>query len=156
MTKIYLAASYARKNEMRGVRDVLAAAGHTVTSTWIDRPEDLEGISKDKKKRLMQETPLIYQGFALQDSEDLSKANVLVMFTGDDKSTGVRHTEFGMALVLGMDIVIVGPRENVFQCVDGIYHYNSWDELCIETWRGAAISEAEQLVRDIFLKDRNK
>lgn len=151
MTKIYLAASYARKDEMRGVRDVLVAAGHTVTSTWIDLPDDMECDNKDKKKRLMQEAPLIYQGFALQDVEDLCKADTLVMFTGDDKSTGGRHTEFGMALTRNMYIVIVGPRENVFHCIDGIYRYNSWRELCIETWRGVALMEAEAHVRDIFL-----
>lgn len=150
MTKIYLAASYARKNEMRGVRDVLVAAGHTVTSTWIDRPDDLEGLSTDKKKRFMQETPLIYVGFAQQDIDDLCNASVLIMFTGDDKSTGGRHTEFGIAMVLGIEVVIVGPRENVFHCFDSIWHHNSWAELCTDLWKGAAVIEAEGVLKELL------
>jgi len=37
--KIYLAASYTRADEMRGVRDVLAAVGNEITARWIDHAQ---------------------------------------------------------------------------------------------------------------------
>lgn len=151
MTKIYLASSYARKDEMRGVRDVLVAAGHIVTSSWIDLPDDT--VNPGIKNKMMQSAPLRFSGYAEQDASDLCDAHLFIMFTGDEKgkeSSGGRHTELGFALALEVIVVIIGPRENVFQCLPGIVNYETWREFCLDLWKGASLLEAEKAVRDIF------
>lgn len=147
MTRIYLAASYARKNEMRGIRDVLDTAGYIITSRWIDQDGEYKKgvVSSD----LYQEDPRIGYKFAQRDVIDISEADVFMMFTGDGLSSGGRHTEFGLASVAPniKAIIVIGPRENVFQCHPGIIQFPNWDQFCLHLWNGLAIAQAEFIVR---------
>lgn len=83
--KIYLAARYSRNDEMRGVRDVLTALGHEVTSRWIDLHP---GVFGDQRKLEQSFTPEFlgaeteFCGRVAQiDIDDLFGANALVCFT---------------------------------------------------------------------------
>ena len=126
--KIYLAARYSRNAEMRGVRDVLEAFGHEVTSRWIDQHGGnlLESIVAEK----LNADPEGCAHYALVDLEDLQAADVVISFTSaGGGGKGGRHIEFGLALGLGKHVVIVGPRENVFHTLPNIEWYPDWAHL---------------------------
>ena len=68
--------------------------------------------------------PMEGQPFALDDAADLQDAEVVISFTETPRSTyGTavvgRHVEFGMALAWGKRLIVIGPRENVFQTMPG-------------------------------------
>jgi hypothetical protein len=83
--------------------------------------------------------------FALADLEDLRKADTLIAFTdaSDRYSSGGRHVEFGVAVERGMEIYVIGPRENVFYALPEVNWFPTWQEFVIgssqELWR--SISE---------------
>ncbi len=101
--KIYVAASFPRRDEARLLGLALEDAGHEITSGWMM----LKGKS--------------YFGDdwageveAVRDLQDVRDCDVLVSITGDTESHGGRHSELGIALALGKRIIIVGPKEQVF------------------------------------------
>lgn len=152
-TKVYLAASYARKREMRKYRDELVKMGCAVTSRWIDNADNYE--TSDVSYELMQSDPELCVRYANSDLSDIGVADIFIMFTGDKKSSGGRHTEFGIAMMmLGSSnlraICIVGPRENVFQCSPYIWYYEDWSSFLKGVSVGNSILEAEKVVRDMF------
>ena len=150
MSKIYLAASYARKDEMRGCRDVLKAAGHEITSSWIDRNSQY-GVHSDVDLDYMQGDPEFCSRFAARDIDDMFESEIIIMFTGDTSSSGGRHTEFGIAMCMNdlRGICIIGPRENVFQCHPNIYHYPDWSNFCIHMWEGSELTKLDRYLNDM-------
>jgi hypothetical protein len=126
--KIYLAARYSRNDEMRGVRDVLEAFGHTITSRWIDQHGGnlLESFVAEK----LNADPGDCAKYAQIDMDDLQAADVVVSFTSaGGGGKGGRHVEFGVALGLGKRLVVVGPRENVFHTLTGVEWYPDWSRM---------------------------
>jgi hypothetical protein len=103
--KVYLSSRYARMDELKSYRDQLLAAGHECTSRWLDG-----GTFENNAAN------------AQIDVADVLAADVLVNFTDEAvehsphpyAARGGRHVEFGLALGIGLHLVIVGPRENVF------------------------------------------
>jgi len=134
MSKIYLAARYSRNDEMRGVRDVLQALGHEVTSRWIDQHGGnlLESFVAEK----LNAQPDECAKYARVDLEDLEAADTVISFTSaGGGGKGGRHVEFGLALGLGKRLVIVGPRENVFHTLPAIEWYPDWSRM-VMAWSG--------------------
>ncbi len=126
--KIYLAAQYERHDEMRGVRDVLQALGHQVTSRWIDQHggDALEAATADQ----LDKEPEKCAKFALADIEDLEAADTVMSFTRPGGGgRGGRHVEFGYAIRGGKRLVLVGPREHVFHTLPQVEHYPDWPHL---------------------------
>lgn len=127
MARIYLAASYGRKEEMQKyAKDIENKELGVVTSRWIYRPGTC-----DVDVKMLHRTPDLCKKFALHDMEDMEASNCFILFTGDSLSTGGRHTELGMALRMKCieAIYIIGPRENVFQCLDyKVHQFSSWKE----------------------------
>ncbi|SRR6266699_3918706 len=124
--RIYLASRYSRFRELQGYRAELEAAGHTITSRWIngDHQIDDAGLSTQAK-----ESERIR--FAQEDRDDLLKADWVVSFTEAPRSSnsrGGRHVEHGFALALGKRVVVVGYRENVFHCLPEIEFFSTWEE----------------------------
>lgn len=98
---LYLAARYGEQLEMRRWRDVLQAAGHVVTARWIDGKHD--GLPPSQ--------------CAQDDLEDIDAADVLIIWSPRHhfgNGRGGRHVEVGYAIGLGIPIILVGERENVF------------------------------------------
>ena len=126
--KIYLAAAYERNEEMRGVRDVLEAHGHMVTSRWIDQHEGEvpEAIGADS----LAANPDAHYRYALIDLEDLREAELVISFTGAP-GRGGHHIEFGAALILEKRLILVGPRENVFHALPAVQWYPDWSRLAM-------------------------
>lgn len=126
--KIYLAAAYARQNEMQGVRDVLEALGHEVTSTWIDRTTEPPGGIGAAELIIVPETAAEY---ARTDLADIDRTEVVVSFTGEG-TRGGRHTDYGYALGRGKYLIGVGPREHIFHALANEW-YRDWTALMLAT-----------------------
>lgn len=125
--KIYLASNYTRRLEMVERGRELEAAGHTITSSWIDGHHDVPGREIDNGVSYTAEDQEI-RGWALEDVADLNKADCIIHFTGESgRARGGRHTEFGMALSVGKRCIVVGPRENVFHYLHVVEHYPHWE-----------------------------
>lgn len=103
--KAYVAGSWLRRDEIRGYAEELKKCGVQVTSRWIYTHGGLDN-----------------EVAALEDLEDIRKADTLISFTSDSSvgyNTGGRHVEFGYAWALGHDMIIIGPQENVFHSLVG-------------------------------------
>ena len=121
--KVYLAARYSRKDEMREYADRLHRADHHVTSRWVEVKHNVEDIDRDHE---------LASRYASEDSEDLTAADAVVVFTEHPRkelTRGGRHVEFGMALALQKRLFVVGPPENVFYALPQVEVYCTWDQL---------------------------
>ena len=110
MKKIYLAAQFARREELRAYAALLRGAGFETTSTWLDTTNLINGKmsnnSDDDNARR-----------AVQDIVDVERADGVLFFSEDPLvgiPRGARHVEFGYALAQGKELAIIGGRENVF------------------------------------------
>lgn len=123
---VYLAAGYDRAWEMREFRDALQPFGWVVTSRWIDNKPDDKPIgthdlavpAEDATGDVLLASGDIYRRAHIQNlknTEDLTRAASFILFTRTPSTNGGRHTELGMALALRKRIIVIGPRENVFQ-----------------------------------------
>ena len=116
--RIYLAARFDRSIEMLEVAASLARAGHFVTSRWIHGRQNAPDLVS-----------------AIEDVEDLADADCLVSFTEQPNrgvswaARGGRHVEFGVALVTGKRLCVVGPRENIFHHLPRVETYTTVAEL---------------------------
>lgn len=122
--KVYLAARYSRRDELRSFRAVLIGGGFEVTSRWLG-----EGTPLDHKMSDLSEE---YQRVSAEvDLEDIDAADYLILYSEDpDKGTprGGRHVEFGYALAKGKSIIVIGPKENIFHALPGIQHVRfTWE-----------------------------
>jgi hypothetical protein len=117
--RIYLAARYDRRHEMRDVARRLRAAGHAITSIWI------EGLHEGVPEVIS----------AIDDWDGVAEADCVVSFTEHPTDNvswaarGGRHVEFGIGLALGKRLCVVGPRENIFHHLSGVEVYATVAEL---------------------------
>lgn len=134
MSKIYLASRYSRHEEMRRARSVLESNGHIVTSRWIDHHRDRNAVigripeEASFTREKLSEDPSFCSSYALDDFEDILSCDILLSFNGGGRNGG-RHVEFGLAYASGKRVVIIGERENVFHCLEGVGCYPSLEEL---------------------------
>ncbi|HET8894684.1 MAG TPA: hypothetical protein VFM96_11370 [Gaiellaceae bacterium] len=122
--RIYLAARFARQAELRAAADELEEAGAKVVARWLYSPRALaeQELGSDLRGSEM----------AAMDLADIQSADVCIAFTetaGSPTGRGGRHTELGIALALGLRIIVVGPREHVFHCLPSIEHYETWSDV---------------------------
>ena len=131
---IYLAARYSRLEELNTYAEDLRAVGHRVEARWLLGDHQIhEGT--DKVEAATVSVPVEGRAFALDDYEDVVKADALIAFSEEPRaakaSRGGRHVEFGMALAWGKKVIVVGPRENVFHTLPQVEHFWHWaDALC--------------------------
>jgi|SRR6185312_14622810 len=123
---IYLAAQYERKDEMRTVRDRLEAMGYKVTSRWIDQLDQDEGLGHE----ILTADPTRGRPYAYKDIEDIDACELFILFTsGTGGGRGGYHTEFGYALARAKEIILVGPRENVFHTMLIVTRFETTEQL---------------------------
>ena len=143
--KVYLAGRYSRKEELKGYADQIRAAGHEVTSRWLQGDHQVREASDAETDSVS--VPVDGRPYALDDFEDLGLSDVVVSFTetprkGGD-SRGGRHVEFGLALAWDKRVLVVGPRENVFHTLPQVLHFWEWGQEVVEIlserwlWDGA-------------------
>jgi len=121
--KIYLAAKFLRRDNIRPFRDEIWSLGHEVVSTWLDevkRPTDMDSATFKKK-------------LAMKDIAEVISADLLILDTFAASETGGKEVEFGVALGRFQTklIWIVGPKRNVFhELADK--HFEYWVQVMEE------------------------
>ncbi len=125
---IYLAARYSRNAEMRDYRDQIEAAGHKVTSRWIDLHPDVVGdFSESFKPDVLNTEPERCAPLGQHDLDDIDRADMVLSFTGVGGKGG-RHVEFGYGLARGKRMLLVGPREHIFHSLSVVEVFASWPQ----------------------------
>ena len=128
---IYLAARYSRLGELQGYAYDLRAIGHRVHARWLLGDHQIhEGA--DKVESALVSVPIEGRPFAEDDYEDVYNADMLIAFSEAPRtggaSRGGRHVELGLALAWGKEVVVVGPRENVFHTLPEVAHFWRWGD----------------------------
>ncbi len=122
--KVYLAARYLRKKEIKSLVPLLAANNITTTSKWLDE-------TFSETANLDEFTPTFCRATAYIDLADIEEADTFVFFSEDPKigtPRGGRHVEFGYALARGKRMIAIGGQENIFHYLPEIVHYSTVDD----------------------------
>lgn len=124
--KIYLAARFSRREQLREIAAELRRLGHVVTSRWLET----EFVHRPNENAAA--PPEYRQKYALIDLEDVKAADTVVSFTEAEGTPnagrGGRHVEFGYALALEKAAVVIGHRENLFHEHPAVTFFEShWD-----------------------------
>ena len=118
--KIYIAASFGRREFLRGVRNEIVTAKHTLTSSWLDELEE-NPLDAETRARHM----------AIKDLVEVGQADLIILETGDSRSTGGKNTEWGYSLAQPDKARwIVGPFESIFHRLAD-RRFNNWKE-CLD------------------------
>jgi hypothetical protein len=125
--KIYIAAKYQRRFELRTLRDALQSMGHPVTSQWLDNAEESKGQA----------------AAAEMDVADVLAADAIVFIgepRGSKNSGGGRWFELGVAYQAGKICHAIlpppleeytderGRNESVFTSLPTFYRHESVEE----------------------------
>jgi nucleoside 2-deoxyribosyltransferase len=124
--KIYLAARYSKRPTLQRWAEKLQELGHEIVSRWALRNSDHKLVDGLSPKAATDERIR----FAEEDIEDLIQCDMVVSLMEEPrgKGRGGRHVEFGYALALHKDMVIIGPKETVFHELPQIDHFTSFEE----------------------------
>lgn len=134
--RVYIAARFSRRQEANWLANQLKVAGCEIASRWVLPDCDhilatgLSAQAEDSERRR----------FAIEDIQDLKRANWLVSLQEEPRSNGRggRHVEFGYAVAAGIPITVTGPRETVFHHLPGLEHYETKEQFLADLWRGGA------------------
>ena len=123
--KVYLAARFSRREEMRRHAEELLGLGHEVTAQWVvGRAE-----ASHHPDRVSGHTEAYEAIVSVEDLKDVADADCIICFSEQPRSTntrGGRHVEFGLAVAGEKRIILVGPRENVFHFLPQVEHFADW------------------------------
>jgi hypothetical protein len=142
MNQFYLASRYSRREELCRYRSqlnhIFKAIGWKVQARWLDGEHQWDGK--------MLEVANAYEGgadqippeaarFAEDDWEDVLAADIVINFTEQPRSPngfgrGGRHVEYGIALGMGKQVIVVGHRENIFHLLPVVQFVPDWGD-CI-------------------------
>jgi len=123
--KIYLAAQYSWRKVVKGYAKQLESLGHEVTATWLQERKGLGTELSDLSNRFLRE-------HAKADYNDIVRADCVVLFSvGPTELTkrGGRHVEFGLGYALGKQMIVCGPKENIFHYLDDVVCFNNFEDL---------------------------
>lgn len=108
---IYIAAPFHAREEARELKDLLEAAGHVVTSTWIT--SHLDNYADLSSEELSHE--------ANHDAEGVGRCEILILLNNAGLSTmGGMHVELGLAIAWNKRVMIIGEPSNLFHHLPGI------------------------------------
>jgi hypothetical protein len=113
MRKIYLAAPFEWIDRMKAYAGQLRALGFEVTSRWLDEQDkggDTDLTDADGGTQL-DKTELAIQ-FAVRDIRNILSADTVIEFNpGKALIRNTRLAEFGGALFLGKQCIVIGPED---------------------------------------------
>lgn len=115
--KVYLAGRFSRRHEFRQFADALSAAGHEVTSSWL--------YSDDLHANLGGFHSYSAASAAERDLADVRAATVCIAFTEEPErrqGRGGRHVEVGVAIAIGLKLIVVGDPEHIFHLLPDVQH----------------------------------
>lgn len=103
--RVYVAASFEQRDEVRRLYDHLREAGHSITADWTTHKEIVSLESAEEREALKRQ-------YAIEDTEGVTSATVYALMVGERKSTGA-HIELGIALGAGIGrICLIGTPDN--------------------------------------------
>jgi hypothetical protein len=124
---MYLAAAYSRRLELYEYAKRLEDNGFWVNARWVLEGHDIpEGTSDKEAARLRAK-------WAQEDWDDINKSTMVVSFTDgtldyQSRKRGGRHVEFGIGLASDKEMVLIGPRENVFHHLPEVKQFADFEK----------------------------
>lgn len=126
---IYLAARYERRLELVEYAKELEKLGHKITSRWLKT----EDFPKDADPQTVFD---LSRKYAEDDLIDVENSDTVIVFTDKPKTVlkgGGMFVELGYAIAACKNVVIVGPRENIFCFFRDIkYQFDTWEQFLKE------------------------
>ena len=128
--KLYLAAPYGDRLQLKEKADELTALGFEITSRWVHGEHDLGRSIPD------------FRRYAKEDWVDIIQADALVVFIPQEPerkilepypTTGGHHVELGIALATGKEILLVGQPANIFHLLPQIHTFDHWNNDVLTT-----------------------
>jgi nucleoside 2-deoxyribosyltransferase len=120
--KVYVAGPYSWRDRIKEFILELEVIGIESTASWIYE-------EASPAATLDQFSDIQNQKTALIDVQDIQRADVIVVFTidplGPSMPRGGRHWETGYAYALGKEVVLVGPKENIFSFLPDVIQFSS-------------------------------
>jgi hypothetical protein len=142
--RIYIAGLFEDRPRLRTIRVRLQAAGHQVTSSWLDEPDDV-----------MSERPGTWDdtaaGIARRDLSEIAQSDLLAVDTFGTGTRGGREVELGYAMGIGKQAVIVGPARNVFHAL--VPRYDGWHEVELALAQGTITAPSRPTPHEVRLVD---
>ncbi len=123
--KIYLAAQYSQRDKLKEYKVAIEKLGHTVTSSWLNERKDPRIELNECSDRFLRE-------HAQTDAWDIRNSDMIVLFTVSPlqpTKRGGRHVEFGIAYALDKQLVLCGPRENIFHYLPCVEQVDTFEAL---------------------------
>ena len=133
--KGYLAAPYALRDDLRAYAAEMQHHRHECTSSWLfeDHP-----ITPTTLGTSPASSDQYAQFHVANDIWDVQRSDVLVLFTWPfalnlrpelGGNSGGRHVETGVAMALGIPVIVLGPAENIFHRGQGVIRVDTWPEV---------------------------
>jgi len=102
--RVYVAASFEQRDQVRELYGRLREAGHIITADWTTHQEIISLDSEEEREALKRK-------YAIEDTEGVTSATVYALLVGERKSTGA-HIELGIALGAGIGrICLIGKPD---------------------------------------------
>jgi len=114
MRRIYLAAPFEWIDRMKAYARQLRALGFEVTSRWLDDQDkggETDLTTEDGSTNLEQDKKTLAIGYAIRDIRNILLADTMIEFNpGKALVRNTRLAEFGGALLLGKQCIVIGPE----------------------------------------------
>lgn len=113
--KVYLAAPYVARDQIRDYAAELTRIGYEVVARWLQEQHEITDGTTGPATALDDDQ---VAGHAHDDLHDVTRANLFVLFTaeavGGETGSGGRHVETGYAIAKNIPVIVVGKPENIF------------------------------------------
>lgn len=121
--RVYLAGTYARKDELRAYAAELEDPdGIVVSSSWLGGDHEYADAAKQHTASIQTR-----RGWAETNQNEILSSDLFVLFTDAEPiGSGGHHWEAGFANAHRITTIICGPRQNVFYCLGHPGHVTNW------------------------------
>ena len=118
MSKVYIAASYTNIAAAKELGIKLEIMGFDVLSYWhIDGQSPVDSDYHSASR-------------AMRDFHQVKQCDIFIELVGDTGSRGGRHTELGLAMAWGKEIILAGgPDDCIFTWLPWLTRFGSVDAL---------------------------
>lgn len=122
---VYIAARFSRRPEANALANQLQEHGYRITSRWV-RPEVDHVLPTGLSQQAVDSER---QRFALEDMNDVHACDCMISLMEEPRSNGRggRHVEYGAAVALGKQLIVIGPLETVFHHLPGVVKFDTVD-----------------------------
>jgi nucleoside 2-deoxyribosyltransferase len=124
MMRVYLAAHYSRKDEIKAAAKELQEIGIKVMSTWFNE-------RKTPNTSLTTVSDTFRRTTAKRDVGEIRCSDYFVLFSlhPDTPFTRGGHVfENGYAVACGLRTLVVGPKQHIFHYLRGVKRVDTWKQ----------------------------